>query len=233
MKFYCRMDAAGSLQECFSQCAECVGKIDPLFLSILAPMRGPMITIPERPLQPPHKEEDPMERDDYLGELDDLAAAWERAAGDEHWHLSYGHGLKACAMQLREHLKNAAPQGQVDAGEVRNIEQSRRATGESQQARYNPAVAAPIYGPPPRTASVIVAAIRTASLTLHEQGEILGEIASRICMCIREYPELEETCHDLSQTHEAYLEAKDKISERLYRQHGPDKEERTFCEDEE
>ena len=84
--------------------------------------------------------------------------------------------------------------------------------------------------PDSRTGSVIVAAIRTASLTLHEQGEILGEIASRICMCIREYPELEETCHDLSQTHEAYLEAKDKINERLYRQHGP---ERTFCEDEE
>ena len=87
-----------------------------------------------------------------------------------------------------------------------------------------PAVAAPVYEPPPRTASVIVASIRTASLTLQEQGEILGEIASRICMCIREYPELEETCHDLSQTYEAYKEAEDSINDRLYKQHGPGKE---------
>lgn len=113
--------------------------------------------------------------------------------------------------------KNAAPQ---DSGRAAEDRTSRHGD--------HPAVAGPIYEPPPRTSSVIVASIRTASLTLHEQGEILGEIASRICMCIREYPELEETCHDLSQTYEAYKEAEDKINDRLYRKYGP-----SFCEDEE
>lgn len=72
-----------------------------------------------------------------------------------------------------------------------------------------------------RTASVIVAAIKTASLTRHEMGEILGAITEAICRTAlgkhTGYPELEETAHDLSQCCEEYAEAQDKIEERLSR----------------
>lgn len=37
MKFYCRMDAAGSLQECFTQCSECA---DTKRLPTVKEMRG-------------------------------------------------------------------------------------------------------------------------------------------------------------------------------------------------
>ena len=75
-----------------------------------------------------------------------------------------------------------------------------------------------------RTGSVIVASIKTANMTLNEMGLILGAITDRICQVMREYPELEETAHDLAQTCEEYSEAQDKIDERLARQY-PEKEQ--------
>lgn len=69
-----------------------------------------------------------------------------------------------------------------------------------------------------RTASVVVAAIKTGSLTVNEMGNILGAITERICNTAlgkySEYPELKEVAHDLSDACEAFTAAQDKIEER-------------------
>ena len=71
-----------------------------------------------------------------------------------------------------------------------------------------------------RTTSVIVAAIKSANLTVHEMGLILGAITDRICAtsCGKypENPELEAIAHDLAETCEDFAEAQNKIEERLY-----------------
>lgn len=69
--------------------------------------------------------------------------------------------------------------------------------------------------PDMRTGGVIVASINTGCLTLHEMGLILNAIAGRICPLMREYPELEETAHDLAATCEGFDDARDKINDRL------------------
>ena len=74
--------------------------------------------------------------------------------------------------------------------------------------------------PDDRTGSVIVAAIKTATLTVNEMGQILDAITGRICACAvgnyPEYPELEETANDLVETCEAFAVAQDKIDERKH-----------------
>ena len=69
-----------------------------------------------------------------------------------------------------------------------------------------------------RAAGVIVAAIKSSGMTLNEMGTILEAITDRVCPCIREYPELEETAHDLALICEEYEESMRKINDRLYRQ---------------
>jgi len=69
-----------------------------------------------------------------------------------------------------------------------------------------------------RAAGVIVAAIKSSGLTLNEMSLILEAITDRVCPCIREYGELEETVHDMALTCEEFNEAIKKIDERLYRQ---------------
>src|SRR5688572_4826705 len=68
--------------------------------------------------------------------------------------------------------------------------------------------------PSARTGSVIVAAIRTASLTPHEEGEILKAIASRISLDLQE-PEFEEVGTDLSDVCGAWDEAMHEYDERM------------------
>lgn len=76
--------------------------------------------------------------------------------------------------------------------------------------------------PADRTGSVIVAAIKSASLTVNEMGNILEAITGRISDCSNgnypQYPELEETSADLAETCEAFTAAQNKIDERLHEQ---------------
>jgi hypothetical protein len=72
-----------------------------------------------------------------------------------------------------------------------------------------------------RTASIIAAAIKSSNLTVCEMGNILGAITERICATALgkypETPELEAIAHDLSETCEEFMEAQNKLEERLYR----------------
>ena len=69
-----------------------------------------------------------------------------------------------------------------------------------------------------RTASIIVAAIKTASMTPHEMGQILGAIAGVISWVSRHEPELESVAADLSDAYEAFLVAEDQRESRLYQE---------------
>lgn len=83
--------------------------------------------------------------------------------------------------------------------------------------------------PDERTSSVIVAAIKTSSLTVNEMGNILGAITDRICACAYgkypEYPELETIAGDLAETCEEFSAAQDRIDERKCNQEASDIEE--------
>lgn len=68
-----------------------------------------------------------------------------------------------------------------------------------------------------RPGFVITASIKSSGLTLTEMGDILDAITDRICRAMKEYPELEETAHDLSLSHENFIDALNKIDDRLAR----------------
>lgn len=70
-----------------------------------------------------------------------------------------------------------------------------------------------------RPGFVIVAAIKTSGLTLTELNNILDALTNRVCLAMREYPEMEETAHDLALTCDSFTDAQKKIDERLYRKH--------------
>ena len=67
-----------------------------------------------------------------------------------------------------------------------------------------------------RTSSIVAAAIKSGSFTVHELGQILGAVVSVISWVSRHEPELESVSADLSDAYEAFLKAEDAREDRLY-----------------